>query len=204
MRTVHETESLRPSDPVPKHHSAALANLTPSGKPIRVKLNPPKQSPLATNGTHAESDSEASLSDEYTYPIQWPEELWNDLTESEQAMKPSQLYRLLRRQLHWAETYAAAKKEEMETAERERRTEFERKELLLANVLEADLALMKKDADEQHLDVAAWVDLLRKDLPEEPLPVGEGWPWERLRGQARVAKPEVEGLGVRDADAMIA
>src|SRR5690242_21618313 len=48
MRTVHETEALRPSDPVPKHHSS-----NPSNKFQRLKL-------VLTNEAKRPSESKGS------------------------------------------------------------------------------------------------------------------------------------------------
>lgn len=61
MRTVHETEALRPSDPVPKHHSS-----NPQNKSQRVKLTVKglgeKAAAGAANGHETPIKSEAPIS----------------------------------------------------------------------------------------------------------------------------------------------
>lgn len=57
MRTVHETEALRPSDPVPKHHSS-----NPQNKAQRLRLTLKGLAPAnGTNGSVAEGSAPGSI-----------------------------------------------------------------------------------------------------------------------------------------------
>jgi hypothetical protein len=137
MRTVHETEALRPSDPVPRGHTGGISNGGPSNMPIkRLKLtmggktNGDKRSstigdlpPLPTRHTAtaqgvrdivmADDDNQEELFDAVDAdsvplklpisPDYYPPEIWADMDEYERNLPPSQYFRLLRRQVHWAE-----------------------------------------------------------------------------------------------------
>jgi hypothetical protein len=137
MRTVHETEALRPSDPVPRGHTGGISNGASSNMPIkRLKLtmggktNGDKRSsiigdlpPLPTRHTTsaqgvrdivtADDDGQEELFDAidadsvpFILPIPanyYPPEIWADMDEYERNLPPSQYFRLLRRQVHWAE-----------------------------------------------------------------------------------------------------
>lgn len=123
MRTVHETEALRPSDPIPKSHP---------------------NHPL--NHLHSHSsrayDDDADYSHDYQDPYRPAgvrDELDDELTPEEEAMDPQVLYTLLRKRLSWAEF----EKEDLETTlrglERRRREAWVKKEMLLDRVLESEL-----------------------------------------------------------------
>ena len=162
MRTVHETEALRPSDPVPKGHSGGIS--ISNGKEVingttagggggikRIKLlvgastNGEKRSsligtdlpPLPTKHTLAqlgikledtempnasESDELADAVDMDSIPFSlpttaeyWPAEVWDDMEDYERDLPPSQYFRLLRRQISWAEEDGAALQKELVT-----------------------------------------------------------------------------------------
>src|SRR5205814_4704871 len=97
MRTVHETEALRPSDPVPKSHQP------PPSKPQRLKLRPPKESQSHREDGDLDEDVTVYGSTDIDSSGFEPYPLNIGLSEEELAMPPQQLYRLLRRQLHWSE-----------------------------------------------------------------------------------------------------
>ncbi|KAF2842461.1 hypothetical protein M501DRAFT_998763 [Patellaria atrata CBS 101060] len=159
MRTVHETEALRPSDPVPKHHSS-----NPSNKLQRLKLvfnkagelrsdkstpvSPSHAHPLsAVTNSHTDSDFEpgvpvigSTFMAHYLHgrtgiPV---------LTEDERALAPDELFRLLRRELHWAQTESEDLKAELIALEGRRREEWEAKELVLENMLELEAVRMER------------------------------------------------------------
>ena len=184
MRTVHETEALRPSDPVPKHHSA-----NPSNRLQRLKLTFKANSSGAPGGYQAGTDG--NLTDDGSafgglapgaaaeamdpnniayepvtrnasstsnghknygpltqsnpaYRIVFPPDL--HFTPSEADLPADQLYRLLRRQHAWAEDDTRDLKAEVERLERERREEWLAKELVLENLMEADVAVAERRA----------------------------------------------------------
>ena len=179
MRTVHETEALRPSDPIPRNHSAAQ-------KPQRLKLIlHPKSSgaePQTTNG----SPSAVDIDDDATIdsmpssldsdipaqlPFEYPPEI--PFTDEELSMPSDCLYQLLRRQVHWAHEEQEELKSEVEHLEKKRKEEWQAKELVLANVMEAELAKASLKFDN--------LGAFQEDLPNPWLPLeGEMVPWYRV------------------------
>ena len=128
MRTVHETEALRPSDPIPKSMQSV-------NKSSRVKLV--VKTAQSTSGRNLGTDSSATgklNGDESSYP----DEL--GFTAEEEAMGSLELWRLLRRQLHWAEEEADALKRECEVIEEIRKKEWLEKEILLDQVIKNEIS----------------------------------------------------------------
>jgi hypothetical protein len=160
MRTVHETEALRPSDPVPKHHSS-----NPSNKFQRIKLvlseekrsaekgstpaspssHPPNSAtlPPAPETDHS-NDNIIYIQDPVTNAtmVQFPPDVV--FTPRELALPADQLFRLLRRQLHWATQDGDQLRAEAESLEKQRKDEWAAKELLLENVMEGELESAKR------------------------------------------------------------
>ena len=177
MRTVHETEALRPSDPVPKNHSSLPV------KPQRLKLivNSKPREDDHGNG-EAEIDDDATIytnTDAETefltaQPFQFPADV--QFTEEELAMAPDQLFRLLRRQLHWTEEDGTDLRDEVQTLEAKRKEEWLAKELVLANVMEAELAT----AVDNNVP-APTIEKFVEDLPHPILPLSGPEPWYRKR-----------------------
>ncbi|KAH8425856.1 C2H2-type zinc finger protein [Aspergillus melleus] len=145
MRTVHETEALRPSDPVPKHHNVpASAAGTPAGTPasklqrIKLKLSqPPKEDPDRYSESAADETANTDL-DELEDP-----ELNPDLgfDEHELALPPTQLYRVLRRQIHWAEKEGVKIRAEWEKIKPKRKQAWLEKDAVFDDVIDAQLRL---------------------------------------------------------------
>ena len=220
MRTVHETEALRPSDPVPRNYSSTHF------KPQRLKLIMNAKRPSGSEagdrrggggmhdddatiytGTNADADNETSLLDVHpllessnarptlqsatplprsippAHAISTPKTSATavaaaDLSTSEASLPPDALYKLLRRQLHWTEQEHSRLKTECEDLEKNRREEWMAKELVLANVMEAELAVAHSGG---HLNENTMPRLL-EDLPPEPLPMtGKEEAWYRQR-----------------------
>jgi len=138
MRTVHETEALRPSDPVPRGHTGGISNgggaipvkrlkLTMGGKANGDKKATlvgdlpalPTRYTVAMLGMNlqdvemADGDETEELADAVdvdSIPLSlplpadyYPTDIWEDMDEYERNLPPSQYFRLLRRQIHWAE-----------------------------------------------------------------------------------------------------
>ena len=139
MRTVHETEALRPSDPIPRGHTGGISNGSISnGTKTRIKLflsggpNGEKRPsiigelpPLPTKYTVAQlgvkteemklesGDESEELADAVdidsvplTLPLSldyYPPDVYDNMDEYEKTLPPSQYFRLLRRQIKWAE-----------------------------------------------------------------------------------------------------
>ncbi|MCJ1314564.1 hypothetical protein MMC25_008246 [Agyrium rufum] len=174
MRTVHETEALRPSDPVP---SRAVQSTPQSLKPQRLKLivNKPGGG-VESNGTHGSLDStkegsepRPSSNNPHSYPLDI------GLEPDELKLPPSQLFRLLRRQVHWAEDEGARLQDECEKLDAERKREWQRKELVLTNLEEGELAA----AVDNRTDMNFVFKLKEAFLPPIMLPVTGNIPWYR-------------------------
>lgn len=164
MRTVHETEALRPSDPVPKHHSS-----NPSNKFQRLRLTI-KAGNGSVGGGGPGSDKSAPASPStivqqaYPNPSETSYEHWNvsyipdadgpdyikqfppdiQWTEEEEQMHPKDLLQLLQRQLTWAGEDAEELKKEIQELEVKRKEEWIAKELLLENAMEAEMAVVEQ------------------------------------------------------------
>ena len=189
MRTVHETEALRPSDPVPRSHSAA--QIKPQRLKLIVNARPRDEQHIANgSGEHpqGEIDDDATVytstdidprdalhhnPPQSSSTFEYPPDI--TFTPEELAMPPNQLYRLLRRQVHWSEQDAHDLQEECEALSLKRKEEWQAKELVLANVMEAELAL----ADRNELDIDKLINLASNFLPAQVLPIEGVQPWYR-------------------------
>jgi len=125
MRTVHETEALRPSDPIPKMDPAKASRL----KLIIKKSQEEKGETQQTNGSAPPTEIPESSAWTSTYPTEL------SFTAEEEARGTKELYRLLRRQVHWAEEEAESLKKQCEFMEEIRRKEWAEKEVLLQQVI---------------------------------------------------------------------
>lgn len=179
MRTVHETEALRPSDPVPR----ALAS---APKPQRLKLIVSSKPPN-NNDERAIGSGDADVDDDATIcttsdvdpdmlpalPFEYPPDM--KFTNDELSMRPEQLFKLIRRQLHWAEEDGMRLQREIKTLEEKRKKEWQAKELVLANVMEAELA----NAISRGVDLDSVISL-KDDLPHPMLPISGETPYYRI------------------------
>ncbi|KAL9124963.1 MAG: hypothetical protein Q9217_005771 [Psora testacea] len=172
MRTVHETEALRPSDPVPRNYSSTHF------KPQRLKLIVTSKPPTAPD---AEVEESATMSPgsvvEDDLPLPPPFEYPPDIqfTDEELSMRPDQLFRLLRRQVHWSEEEGKRLAAEVKGLEKKRKEEWMAKELVLANLMEAELAVAHSKGEPE-----ANITRILEDLPKMPLPLsGKDVPWYR-------------------------
>jgi hypothetical protein len=126
MRTVHETEALRPSDPVPKSHPNHPSNHTSRPRP----LLPRNRAPTDTVGV-----------------LYAPEDGYDS---DEEKLPPKELFRLLRQKQAWAEEEQMELKETLEKVGRKRREAWIKKEMLLNRVL--DMELGEEEARKVSLD----------------------------------------------------
>ncbi|KAL8724390.1 MAG: hypothetical protein Q9181_006849 [Wetmoreana brouardii] len=190
LRTVHETDNLKPSDPVPKGHSS-------HGRPQRLKLvfnsKPPGSDTNDTpSSPHPNAASEQGIADreddDATLPHTGsaspiPDEDDHLFTEEELATPPSQLFRLLRRQVYWLEEEGRDLKIENDALEEKRKEEWIRKELVLANYMEAELSWAAVNGADP-ADIEKW----RDDLPYPMLPIAGPTPWYRQAPPAAAAQ----------------
>ena len=178
MRTVHETEALRPSDPIPRSHSQA--QIKPQRLKLIVNAKPPDRE--ETNGEATEFDDDATV---YSNPdldretrsiptFEYPPDV--QFSAEELSMPPYELFRLLRRQVHWSEKETLVLKDATEVLEKKRKEEWQAKELVLANLMEAELAT----ANEAKQDLTTILRLTDQLLPKSILPIGgDQVPWYR-------------------------
>ncbi|KAL5114676.1 hypothetical protein ACEQ8H_007409 [Pleosporales sp. CAS-2024a] len=226
MRTVHETEALRPSDPVPKHHSSNPSN---NKQRIRLILNANEKkaakdsapgSPASHSHPHphphppnpAAPGAAPPAEAEYAHNnvvyiqdlaapgaptmVQFPPDI--SLTERELALPAPDLFQLLRRQLQWAQQEAEQLRAQADVLEKLRKEEWEAKELLVENVMEAQLATERRTRIEkgepEDFDGSA---LIRRDVaPSKALPILPRLgriPW--WREAEIVARPPPPGHG---------
>ena len=188
MRTVHETEALRPSDPIPRNHSAAQA------KPQRLKLIMNRKPPAGerSNGDGGDVDDDATIysntdadgETQVALPFEYPPD--TRFTEEELVMPPNELFRLLRRQVYWSEEEHQELRDEVEALETKRKEEWQAKELVLANVMEVELAkAMEMDNNGNYEAVMK----LKDDLPHPMLPMSGATPWYRIPQEYREEGP---------------
>jgi hypothetical protein len=165
LRTVHETETLRQADPPPRINPPA------SSKPQKLKLTF-KKGHASENGLEGDEDTIPEDGDGvFSYPTDIK------FTEEEQAMSPDQLFKLLRRQIYWSEQEGERLKKECTDLEAVLKKEWLSKELVLANVIEAELASgLEGSRTTEDLNVAEMVSAL---LPTEMLPLSGETPWYR-------------------------
>ncbi|KAL7268755.1 hypothetical protein RUND412_008611 [Rhizina undulata] len=161
MRTVHETEALRPSDPIPKSHpnhphnvaSAAYAESVRRRRALLRNLDLSTHQRRGSDGSQTETDSELEsyerkkrrrrdgdreIKREEIEEIGYyqPEDGFDP---DEETHPPKVLERLLKRKLAWAESQNEELREEVEMLEKRRREAWIKKEVLLERVLGEEL-----------------------------------------------------------------
>lgn len=172
MRTVHETEVLRPSDPVPRNHSTFPTNrlqrlrlVFTNSSAHAAKGSPitPSEQGLASQIEDGatptrEHEKKGTIYDASLYERippsgsrRHPSAKWAfppdvDFTTAEANLRLDQLFRLLRRQRAWAEAEGEKLSREVADLEEQRHREWVYKELVLENVLEAECSVAEKRA----------------------------------------------------------
>jgi hypothetical protein len=114
--------------------------------------------------------------------VQFPPDM--NFTEAELSLPAPELFRLLRRQLHWANQEGELLKAEAELLEKKRKEEWIAKELLLENLMEAEWARTRRLHMEQGiLDTPASWKTIEEDVEParglEIKPKGDKKPWWR-------------------------
>lgn len=130
MRTVHETEALRPSDPVPKSMQSG-----PSGKGGKLKII--IKTPSSAHGGHDDAD-DAANGDEHNVEYFTP--LADDLFATEELTFPvDKLYRKCYWEAKWAEEVGETLKKECREWEELYYKEWLEKEVLLSQVIKSEV-----------------------------------------------------------------
>jgi len=228
MRTVHETEALRPSDPVPKHHSS-----NPTNNKQRLKLvlnNEAKKLPHDKGSTPGSPSSHSHPPNSATIPsnapapapapdadyahnnviylqdlanpsapplVQFPSDI--EFTPEELQRPAPELFQLLRRQLLWATQEGEQLRAEAEELEHTRQEEWQAKELLFENYMEAQAATERRRRVDQGMpdDMEGWQSVENDIQPAKALPIlpREGkLPWWRddTQQQPRIKEEAVQ------------
>ncbi|KAK4193306.1 hypothetical protein QBC35DRAFT_446451 [Podospora australis] len=149
MRTVHQTEDLRPSDPVSKaHHSAGVAGKT--SKALRIVIKTP-QSHAAGQDDVVDDDTsrDGSSDDLFTHLDK------EHFTDEELDMPIQRLYKMLRAEVRWAENEGEVLRDECKKYEEMYKQEWLEKEVALEQVKRSEQAYnaRKKAVRASALDV---------------------------------------------------
>lgn len=148
MRSVHETDTMRPIDSISKvHGTPASTTGTPASKlqRIRLKLTQPRE-PGTESEPHTEAitivpapiTAETHDPEETSMPEFGPE---LDFDASELSLPPRDLYRLLRRQIAWAGKEATQLQAEWETIRPQRERAWREKEAIFDDLIDAEIGL---------------------------------------------------------------
>ncbi|KAH0424116.1 C2H2 finger domain-containing protein [Colletotrichum camelliae] len=138
MRTVHETEALRPSDPVPKSMQAG-----PTGKgKLKIILKTPQSHAAGQDDAIDDGADDDELSADLFTPM--TEEL--GFTKEELDMPLERLHRLCRHQVKWAQQETANLAEEIKYWEEQYKDQWREKEVLLSQVVQSEVDWHKRKA----------------------------------------------------------
>ena len=121
----------------------------------------------------ADQDDDATLPRTGS-PSPMPDDL--NWTDAELRLTPYELFRKLRREVHWAEHEVGAQlKAESDRLEKKKMEEWQRKELAFVNWMEAELAMAMRMGE----DPSVIEKLQLEFLPHPPLPIAGPTPWYR-------------------------
>ena len=129
MRTVHETEALRPSDPVPKSMQSGPAG---KGSKLKIIIKTPQSHGAQDDGDEAVNGDDANS--EYFTAL--TEELFNP---DELAFPVDKLYRKCYWEAKWADDIGDSLKKECKDWEDVYYKEWLEKEVLLSQVIKSEV-----------------------------------------------------------------
>lgn len=136
MRTVHQTEDLRPSDPVSKAHQSAGAVPGKTGKITKIVL----KTPQSYSATHEDAGDDSSAKDDLSEDMFTPVTEEAGFTPEEVAMPIERLAKLCKLQVKWAEQESESIRQECQIWEQIYKTEFEEKEALFEQMVQVEQA----------------------------------------------------------------
>ncbi|QPH00813.1 hypothetical protein C2857_004820 [Epichloe festucae Fl1] len=159
MRTVHETEALRPSDPVPKSMQSG-----PAGKSNKLKII--IKTPQSHGGGGGDDESGEALNGDSGGASEFFTVLPGELFSSEELSFPvDKLYRKCYWELKWADEVGDALKKECKEWEEAYYKEWLEKEVLLSQVIQSEVdwhdrrkAILEGTADVQISGVVDFKD----------------------------------------------
>ncbi|OLN88701.1 INO80 complex subunit 1 [Colletotrichum chlorophyti] len=131
MRTVHETEALRPSDPVPKSMQAG-----PTGKgKLKIIIKTPQSHAAGQDDAVDDGADDDELSADLFTPL--TEE--QGFTPEELKMPLEKLHKLCRFQIKWAQEESVKLTDEVKYWEKQYKELWQEKEVLLSQVVKSEI-----------------------------------------------------------------
>jgi len=134
MRTVHETEALRPSDPVPKSMQVGGGPAKGSSK-FKIIIKTPQSHATGQDDT-VDEDSNGDDDDADNFTELLPE---HGFSEEELVMPLKRLHGLCHMQVKWAERDGEEIKRDCKILEEQYKKEWQEKEVLLKQVIQSEL-----------------------------------------------------------------
>lgn len=132
MRTVHETEALRPSDPVPK----SMQQTGPAAKgKLKIIIKTPQSHAAGHDDSMNGTEDDGELSADLFTPL--TEE--QGFTTEEREMPLERLYKLCHFQVKWAREESRKLHEEIKFWEAKYKEAWLEKEVLVSQVIKSDL-----------------------------------------------------------------
>ena len=133
MRTVHETEALRPSDPVPKSMQVGGAAGKGSSK-FKIIIKTPQSHAAGQDDTVDEDSNGDDVADNLTELL-----AEHGFSEEELVMPRKRLHGLCHWQVKWAEREGERIKKECKLLEEQYKREWQEKEVLMKQVIRSEL-----------------------------------------------------------------
>jgi hypothetical protein len=160
MRTVHETEALRPSDPVPKSMQGAATK----AKNLKIIIKTPHSHSAAQDDSASGGGGgdDGSTADDSSGDMFTPLTAEQGFTPSELAMPLERLVKLCRLQVKWAEEEGERLRAECKQWEELYKREWLEKEVLLEQVVQSEQAWHKERQRERARQDAARQEAARQ------------------------------------------
>jgi hypothetical protein len=136
MRTVHETEALRPSDPVPK----SMQSATGKSKNLKIIIKTPQSHAAGQD----DSVDDGSVGDDSSADIFTPLTDEQGFSPKELAMPLERLTTLCRLQVKWAEEEGEQLRNECKQWEELYKQEWLEKEVLLDQMVKSEQSWHKR------------------------------------------------------------
>ncbi|RYP20954.1 hypothetical protein DL765_002491 [Monosporascus sp. GIB2] len=130
MRTVHETEALRPSDPVPK----SMQTQGSKGKQLKIILKTPQSHAAGQDDASGDGDGSEDISAEFFTPLTEQQ----GFTSKELAMDMESLYKLCVANVKWATREGELLRRECNQLEEAYKQEWLEKEVLIDQVAQVE------------------------------------------------------------------
>ncbi|KAM0332212.1 hypothetical protein ACHAQA_002487 [Verticillium albo-atrum] len=130
MRTVHETEALRPSDPVPK----SMQSGPTSKSKLKIIIKTPQSHAAGQDDSINGGDDEIELSSDLFTLLSEDQ----GFTKEELDMPLDKLYKLCRFQVKWAQDETKELHDEIKVLEAEYKKQWQEKEVLLSQVIQSE------------------------------------------------------------------